>query len=231
MNRPELITRPFSPVSPELPDDRLDHSQRASARERLVPSCRPGRRTAQRILEAGPGTGAVTSCIIERMRHDDQLWMVELNPTFAAHLRSAFKEKPSYRSVADRCHLVEGSVQQLDPMGALRRFWQFDLIISGLPLNNFSSARRARHPPGVFEAAEARWNSLVLSVHSSPARQNVRQRRARAQSAERCWRGHRRRSSAKRNSPANGSGRTSRPRGCTTFGSDAEREEGRGKRE
>ena len=26
----------------------------------------------QRILEAGPGTGAVTRCIVERMRHDDQ---------------------------------------------------------------------------------------------------------------------------------------------------------------
>ena len=86
----------------------------------------------QRILEAGPGTGAVTSCIIERMRHDDQLWMVELNPTFAAHLRHAFNEKPGFRAVADRCHLVEGSVQGLGRAG------EFDLIVSGLPLNNFS---------------------------------------------------------------------------------------------
>ena len=95
--------------------------------------------SAQKILEAGPGTGAVTGCIIERMRRDDQLWMVELNPTFAAHLRSVFKEKPLFRDVADRCHLVEGSVQQLGPMGALAGHGQFDLVISGLPLNNFSS--------------------------------------------------------------------------------------------
>ena len=88
---------------------------------------------AQRILEAGPGTGAVTSCIVERMRHDDELWMVELNPTFAAHLRTAFKEKPQFRAVADRCHIVEGSVQALGKDG------QFDLVVSGLPLNNFSS--------------------------------------------------------------------------------------------
>lgn len=87
----------------------------------------------QRILEAGPGTGAVTSSIIERMRHDDQLWMVELNPTFAAHLRTAFKEKPAFRAVADRCHIVEGSVQALGKDG------EFDLVVSGLPLNNFSS--------------------------------------------------------------------------------------------
>ena len=87
----------------------------------------------QKILEAGPGTGAVTSCIIDRLRHDDQLWMVELNPTFAAHLRGAFKEKPSFRDAASRCHLIEGSVQHLGHEG------QFDVVISGLPLNNFSS--------------------------------------------------------------------------------------------
>jgi phosphatidylethanolamine/phosphatidyl-N-methylethanolamine N-methyltransferase len=87
----------------------------------------------QKILEAGPGTGAVTSCIIDRLRHDDQLWMVELNPTFAAHLRGAFKEKPSFRNAASRCHLIEGSVQQVGHEG------QFDVVISGLPLNNFSS--------------------------------------------------------------------------------------------
>ena len=87
----------------------------------------------QKILEAGPGTGAVTGCIIERLRYEDQLWMVELNPTFAAHLRTAFKEKPAYRDAASRCHLIEGSVQQLGNEG------EFDLVISGLPLNNFSS--------------------------------------------------------------------------------------------
>ena len=87
----------------------------------------------QKILEAGPGTGAVTGCIIEHMRHDDELWMVELNPTFAAHLRTAFSSKPTFRSVSSRCHLVEGSVQEL---GQDRHF---DVIVSGLPLNNFSS--------------------------------------------------------------------------------------------
>jgi phospholipid N-methyltransferase len=89
----------------------------------------------QKILEAGPGTGAVTGCIIERMRHDDELWMVELNPAFAAHLRRAFNDKPAFRAAASRCHIIEGSVDQLGP---LSKDGQFDLIISGLPLNNFS---------------------------------------------------------------------------------------------
>jgi phospholipid N-methyltransferase len=95
-----------------------------------------GGRGPQKILEAGPGTGAVTGCIIDRMRQDDELWMVELNPMFAAHLRGAFNEKPAFRQAASRCHLIEGSVAQLGP---LSKDGQFDLIISGLPLNNFSS--------------------------------------------------------------------------------------------
>jgi phospholipid N-methyltransferase len=92
-----------------------------------------GDRGPQKILEAGPGTGAVTGCIIDRMRSEDELWMVELNPNFAAHLRSAFDTKPAFRSAKSRCHLIEGSVQQLEHAG------QFDLVISGLPLNNFAS--------------------------------------------------------------------------------------------
>ena len=30
-----------------------------------------------------------------------ELWMVELNPTFAAHLRSAFNDKPAFREAAE----------------------------------------------------------------------------------------------------------------------------------
>lgn len=89
-------------------------------------------RTGQRILEAGPGTGAVTSKLIERLREDDQLWLVESNPSFVSCLRESFGQRPSFRAVADRCQLVEGRLQDLDQAG------QFDLIVSGLPLNNFS---------------------------------------------------------------------------------------------
>lgn len=60
--------------------------------------------------------------------------MVELNPTFAAYLRGAFERRPPFRAVAARCHLIEGSVQEL---GSER---EFDVVLSGLPLNNFSPA-------------------------------------------------------------------------------------------
>ena len=89
-------------------------------------------RSGQRILEAGPGTGAVTSKLIDRMRADDELWLVESNASFVGCLRDSFEQRPNFRAVADRCRLVEGRLQDLDRAG------QFDLIVSGLPLNNFS---------------------------------------------------------------------------------------------
>ncbi len=135
----------------------------------------------QRILEAGPGTGAVTGCIIDRMGKDDQLWMVELNPTFAAHMRRAFEDKPSFRDVASRCHLIEGRVQELGQEA------HFDVVISGLPLNNFSSDDVRTILQRVCEAAEARGRSLVLPVHPDPAGEDGRQHRLRARSTERGW--------------------------------------------
>ena len=96
----------------------------------------------QKILEAGPGTGAVTSHIVERLRDEDRLCLVELNPAFAAHLRALFDQKPAFKQVASRCRIVEGSVQQVGPEGPDgpgSSDSQFDVVISGLPLNNFSS--------------------------------------------------------------------------------------------
>ena len=57
--------------------------------------------------------------------------MVELNPTFASHLRRAFEDKPSFRDAAGRCHLIEGAVQQIGHEG------QFDLVISGCRSTTF----------------------------------------------------------------------------------------------
>jgi phospholipid N-methyltransferase len=86
----------------------------------------------QRILEVGPGTGAVTTSLVERMRADDSLCLVEINDEFVAYLRAAFQERPALRLKAQRCDIVHGRLEDL-PGEA-----QYDLIISGLPLNNFT---------------------------------------------------------------------------------------------
>lgn len=86
----------------------------------------------QRILEVGPGTGAVTRQIISAMRPDDTLDLVELNERFVAHLNDRFAVDPHFRAVGDRAQVIHKPVEDLpadDP---------YDLIISGLPLNNFA---------------------------------------------------------------------------------------------
>ena len=86
----------------------------------------------QRILEVGPGTGAVTGPIISRLGPDDQLDLVELNERFAAVLRERLQQEPSWQRVAERVRVLEMPVEQIEASG------RYDVIVSGLPLNNFS---------------------------------------------------------------------------------------------
>ena len=86
----------------------------------------------KRILEVGPGTGAVTRWIVDAMGPDDRLDLVELNDRFVAVLRERFKTDPSFRRVAERVAIHHCPVQDLDAES------EYDTLISGLPLNNFS---------------------------------------------------------------------------------------------
>lgn len=86
----------------------------------------------QRILEVGPGTGAVTGHIVRRLRSDDQLDLVELNDAFVAHLNRRFAGEPAFQQVAPRCRVLHKRVEELADDS------HYDLIVSGLPLNNFS---------------------------------------------------------------------------------------------
>ena len=110
--------------------------------------------------------------------------MVELNPTFAAHLRSAFNAEAGVsrrrRSLPPRRRF--GAAAR--PDGHVGRDGQFDLVISGLPLNNFSSDdvsdilqaySRLLKPGGVL-------SFFQYILH--PSGENVRQCGRRARSVE-----------------------------------------------
>jgi len=86
----------------------------------------------RRILEVGPGTGAVTVQIIDDMRPDDRLVLVERNEQFVSHLRQRLAEIPAAQSLGDRMSLVHAPIEDLPDDEP------FDLIVSGLPLNNFA---------------------------------------------------------------------------------------------
>ena len=86
------------------------------------------------ILEVGPGTGVVTRHIIRAMGPDDRVDLVELNEQFVTCLRRQFVEEPLFADVAERANVIHCSIEEL------RVDQRYDLIVSGLPLNNFSVA-------------------------------------------------------------------------------------------
>jgi len=101
----------------------------SQALARYVPGDRPGRR----ILEVGPGTGAVTRWIVPALAPSDRLDVVEMNAEFVAHLQRRLHDEPVFRKAAERIQIFhQGVEQQLRGTG-------YDAIVSGLPLNNFSS--------------------------------------------------------------------------------------------
>lgn len=88
----------------------------------------PGTR---RILEAGPGTGAITSALVHRLREGDQLILCEINPKFAEFLRYRVENDPVWTCKKSLIKVVEQDVREVLSPG------EFDLVVSGLPLNNF----------------------------------------------------------------------------------------------
>jgi phospholipid N-methyltransferase len=86
----------------------------------------------RRILEAGPGTGAVTAQLLHALHPSDRLDLVELNPQFVAALQYRFQHDPHFRQAADRVSVLQQAVEQLPEQHT------YDVIVSGLPLNNFS---------------------------------------------------------------------------------------------
>ena len=84
-----------------------------------------------RVLEVGPGTGAVTRHIVRQLRDGDRFDLVELNPRFVEILNQRFEAHPEYKPVSHCC-----AVHHL-PLQEFRAPEPYDFIISGLPLNNF----------------------------------------------------------------------------------------------
>lgn len=88
----------------------------------------------RRVLEVGPGTGAVTRHIVARLGKLDRFDLVELNEQFAQRLQQRFEHEPDFAVVAERTRVFQHAVEELPGEQP------YDVIVSGLPLNNFSVA-------------------------------------------------------------------------------------------
>jgi phospholipid N-methyltransferase len=91
------------------------------------------RGSPKRVLEVGPGTGAVTRAIIPHIGPADRFDLVEINPRFAELLQERFSTDPRYQPAADRSRI------HVSPLQEFRADAPYDVIISGLPFNNFSA--------------------------------------------------------------------------------------------
>ncbi|HEX4144260.1 MAG TPA: class I SAM-dependent methyltransferase [Pirellulales bacterium] len=130
----------------------------------------------RRILEVGPGTGAVTTALVRGLGPDDCLDLVELNDSFVAHLRERFASEPAFRAVESRSRVLH------QPLETLPADASYDLIVSGLPLNNFSvpaveeilaTYRRLLRPGGTlsfFEYIAIRRARSLVSGRAERAR-------------------------------------------------------------
>jgi phosphatidylethanolamine/phosphatidyl-N-methylethanolamine N-methyltransferase len=85
-----------------------------------------------RILEVGPGTGPATRQIAAAMGPEDSLDLVELNESFVEQLQAALIDDPALALIHSQAQIFQLPIQDLKPEAP------YDLIISGLPLNNFS---------------------------------------------------------------------------------------------
>src|SRR3954469_3406783 len=135
-----------------------------------------GDMAGRRILEVGPGTGAVTMQIIDDMRPNDRLVMVERNEQFVEHLKGRIAELCSNSTSDPRIVIVHASIEELPEDEP------YDVIISGLPLNNFaielvqqilSKLRRLVAPGGTvsfFEYVAVRKAKAIVSPRNDRER-------------------------------------------------------------
>ena len=105
-----------------------------------------GPRGPVKVLEVGPGTGAVTAQIVKLLGPQDQFDLVEINPDLCACLRQRFAFDQDSPGRA-RMRLFNSPVQDV-PGEHL-----YDHLVCGLPFNNF--------PPQVAEEIFATFRRLL----------------------------------------------------------------------
>lgn len=133
-------------------------SSRALARAMTRPMRQS--KSPRRILEIGPGTGAVTAEIVRQLRPGDRFDIVEINADFVAYLGQRFSEEPDFRRRWAQSRIIHAPLQEVPGAQV------YDFMISGLPLNNFSldlvaeiyrSYERLLKPMGTLTCFEYVW--------------------------------------------------------------------------
>jgi phospholipid N-methyltransferase len=91
-------------------------------------------RGKRRVLEVGPGTGPFTERILRGLRDGDHFDIVELNGSFCDELERRLLVPHRRRKPRTTVALHQAPIQQAPLEGP------YDLIVCGLPFNNFAPA-------------------------------------------------------------------------------------------
>lgn len=115
------------------------------------------------IVEFGPGTGAFTKEIVQRMRPDARLIVFEIDPAFAAGLQRRFTDP--------RVHVINASAaQSLEYLADLDAL-PADCIISGLPFA--SLPRPVTHAILQTTAAVLRPGGRFVTYQYTPVMRHI----------------------------------------------------------
>ena len=98
--------------------------------------------SARKIVELGPGTGAVTKHILPRLHPDADFFAVEMNPHMAATFHGLF---PGVRIITDKAENLRNILSEHDGCRA-------DIIISSLPWANMPSTAQDSTLDAVYES-------------------------------------------------------------------------------
>ena len=106
----------------------------SKALTRFVRDGKNGAQGPRRILEVGPGSGPVTDMIVPNLNPADRLDLVEINASFVEFLQQRLEREPLLRAASGQIQIFHRPVEEMVDQPP------YDLIVSGLPLNNFSAA-------------------------------------------------------------------------------------------
>ena len=149
-------------------------SSRFFARTQVKPLAKLKARTDRpvRVLEVGPGTGAVTRQIVRLLDPGDTFDLVEINPVFVNLLEGLFINDPEFSRLCD------ASTVHAIPLQEFTAENPYDIIVSGLPMNNFSPELveelfevyfRLLHPEGSLSYYEYMYVRQMRKLVSSRA--------------------------------------------------------------
>ncbi len=99
----------------------------------MTRSLRPGR-TPKRVLEVGPGTGAITRMILPSLGAGDEFHLVEINPRFCRHIETGLLRPYRAANPAVRVDLHCDSITSA-PVGN-----GYDVVVCSLPLFAFTAS-------------------------------------------------------------------------------------------